>query len=439
MLASLLCWFALLTPVRAEPVFDPDAAETVRARELNTLEIARIRSGVLPGVVIGGRYEGLLKILQQRYTAPADLDERFEESARSLIEDELSQAGFDVMRSQPRSVFAESVAEPLEPGRFLIGGTIVQARLNSYTSWFGDRTHDERTIRWELFDRDRMKVVCRKETTGIAEAEGVDNPAATYEAIRSSLKQLLTEPEFRQLSTQTRKTTVAPMVFEIPAIAASPQLLSVEQIAGRSIPSIVRIRTAIGRGSGFLVNSSGLIVTNQHVVDSALSVNVDFYDGSTRIGRVLRRDAAFDAALVKLDGDAVEVPGLPICQTNAVRVGEAVVAIGNPLSFSNTVTQGIVSGFRGGTARSLIQTDSAINPGNSGGPLLNRHGAVIGIVTEKMSSKGIEGLGFALPIDAVFDHLKIKVNRTDNTSLDTCGNPIASSQSIVKNSSAEEG
>ncbi|MBE9014411.1 trypsin-like peptidase domain-containing protein [Pseudanabaenaceae cyanobacterium LEGE 13415] len=158
---------------------------------------------------------------------------------------------------------------------------------------------------------------------------------------------------------------------------------------------------------------------------SAFTVNVDLYDGSTRMGRVLRRDPELDAALVQLEGGAVEIAGLPLCHTNAVRVGESVIAIGNPLSLSNSVTQGIVSGFRVDGDRRLIQTDTAINPGNSGGPLMNRQGAVIGIVTEKIASKGIEGLGFALPIDQVLHRLKVEVVNRDRATSDDCGNPIA--------------
>lgn len=418
MLAGLVWWLTLQSSSLSEPMSAQVSAK---------IEIARIRSGVLPGVIIGGHHEGWLNIVQQRYTATSDRDDRFEESARYLIEDELVQAGFNVVRSQPSSVFEEAVNDT-EPGRFLIGGTMTQARLNSYQSWFkGDRTQDERTIRWELFDRHRARVVYRQEISGSAEAEGVDNPAATYEAIRASIKHLLTESTFLAALNSPGSESDIPARFEVAALAASDQPLSIAQLSGRSVSSIVRIRTSSGRGSGFLIDSSGLVITNQHVVGSAFTVNVDLYDGSTRIGRVLRRDSGLDAALVKLEGGETDISGLPLCQTNAVRVGESVIAIGNPLSLSNSVTQGIVSGFRLDGDRSLIQTDTAINPGNSGGPLMNRQGAVIGIVTEKIASKGIEGLGFALPIDQVLHRLNVEVVKGDRANLDNCGNPMTAS------------
>ncbi len=424
-LVFVLSWFTLQVPVQAEPTVDREPlTQTSQMTGLPRLEFARIRSSVLPGIIIGGHYEGWLKILQSRYTAVAELDTQFEDSVRDLIEDELSQAGFDVLRSHPNSVFEEALTEDIEPGRFLIGGTIIQARLDSYSAWWNDVTKDERKVRWEVFDRDRAKVIYRQTTTGSAQAEGVNNPAATYESIRTNLRTLLSTSEFVTLMQRATSTASPSVAYEIDAIKSANQPLSIEQIAGQSVPSIVRIRTSLGRGSGFLLNSSGLVVTNEHVVESAFSVKVDFYDGATRIGRVLRRDPNLDAALVKIDGGAIDIPGLPICQTNAVRVGEEVVAIGNPLSLSNSVTRGIVSGFRGGHARNLIQTDTAINPGNSGGPLLNQKGAVIGIVTEKVSSKGIEGLGFALPIGEVLQRLKVKINSPTSERIDPCGNPV---------------
>ncbi|WNZ45519.1 trypsin-like peptidase domain-containing protein [Leptolyngbya boryana CZ1] len=419
--AVVLFFFSLQIPIHAEPLqsFESDIEPSAK------VEIARIRSGVLPGVVIGGHYDGLLKMRQQRYVATERLEEQLETSVRDLLEDELSQAGFDVMRSHPQSLFADLVVSS-EPGRFLIGGTITKVHLNSYSSFFKEYTHDDRSVRWELFDRDLNKVVYRQEIAGSAEAEGIDNPAATYEAIRASFRSLLAEPRVVEILNRPIEETPV-QAYKIEAIAASNRpALTLEQLVGQTIPSVVQIRTPNGRGSGFLLDSSGLIMTNQHVVGSAFSVKVKLYDGSIVNGRVLRRDSVADAALVKLEGDISEVTGLPICHTDRVRVGQSVVAIGNPLSFSNSVTQGIVSGFRRNASRSLIQTDTAVNPGNSGGPLLNRDGKVIGIVTEKIASEGIEGLGFALPIGEVLQRLNVSIDSPANSELDTCGNPLLS-------------
>jgi serine protease Do len=439
-----LFFFTLHYPVQAEPLptvshvdIAPtnDAAPSIWQPSIDAdwpsgarVEIANIRSSVLPGVLIGGHYDGLLKIRQHHYVATGHLDERLEDSVRSLLEDELTQAGFEVVDSHPRSVFQEWM-ESSEPGRFLIGGTITRVRRNSYSSFFSESTQDDRTVRWEVFDRDLNKVVYRQTSDGSAQVEGIDNPEAIYEAIRASFKQLLEEPRLMALLSQPtpQEAPVPVQAYQIKAIATVNEPLSLEQVVGRTIPSIVQIRAAGGRGTGFLLDSSGLVVTNQHVVGSAFSVKVRLYDGTLVNGRVLRRDAVADAALVKLEGDVSGISGLPICHTDVVRVGQSVVAIGNPLSLSNTVTQGIVSGFRRSHARSLIQTDTAVNPGNSGGPLLNREGTVIGIVTEKIATEGVEGLGFALPIGEVLQRLNVAIAPPTGLELDSCGNPLLAS------------
>jgi serine protease Do len=440
----LLCFFILQHPVQAgtlqvlpSPITVVDEHTFAQPWEEGEeqwqpsakIEIAKIRSGVLPGVVIGGHYDGLLKIRQQRYVASGRLDEQLENSVYDLLEDELSNAGFDVMRSHPQSLF-EDLIESSEPSRFLIGGTITQEHFNSYSSFFNEYTNTKRIIRWELFDRDTNRVVYRQEIDGNAQVEGIDNPAATYEAIRASFRQLLSEPRFIALLNYPapKDSPIPTKSYTIEAIASTQQPLTLEELVGRAIPSIVGIRTPTGRGSGFLLDSSGLIMTNEHVVGSAFSVKVKLYDGTTLNGRVLRRDAVSDAALVKLEGDISNIAGLPICHTDVVRVGQTVVAIGNPLSLSNTVTQGIVSGFRRSPSRSLIQTDTAVNPGNSGGPLLNRDGTVIGIVTEKIVSEGIEGLSFALPIGEVLQRLNVAIDFPDHSQLDACGNPLIASK-----------
>jgi S1-C subfamily serine protease len=392
---------------------------------LAPVEVARIRSNLLPGVIVGGHYEGMLNILQHHYTASGNLEERLEDSLRRVVEDELIKGGYAVTASVSPSIFEDQLVSASEPGRFLIGGSITNTALNSYSSWLGNHTKEQRTVRWEVLDRDRHAVIYQRETSGEAEVEGIDNPAATYEAIRASVKALLTQPDFASTLDHASKAVSNPKTvsYAIEAIAAPTPALTIERVAGHTIPSVVGVRTPDGRGSGFLIDPSGLIVTNQHVVESNALVNVDLYDGSTQPARVLKRDATFDVALLKMEGD-FDVQALPVCSTNAIRVGEGVVAIGNPLSYSNTVTQGIVSSIRSVGSRTLIQTDAAINPGNSGGPLLNRDGTVVGIVTEKVFSRGIEGLGFALPIGDALQKLNVIVQPPAHTHVNSCGNPL---------------
>ncbi len=165
-------------------------------------------------------------------------------------------------------------------------------------------------------------------------------------------------------------------------------------------------QVAQSMGSGFIVDPNGYIVTNAHVIGDGQydKITVSLIDGSTEVGEVLWYDTALDLAVVKINKTGL--PAVELGDSDLLKIGEPVVAIGNPmtLDLERTVTQGIVSGlnraiaFENGTViEPLIQTDASINSGNSGGPLFNAEGNVVGINTAKMSTA--EGLGFSIPIN----------------------------------------
>ncbi len=177
--------------------------------------------------------------------------------------------------------------------------------------------------------------------------------------------------------------------------------------------------TSIGQGSGFVVDKEGHILTNYHVIENAEYLEVVFSSGYRAAGEVVGTDLDSDIAVVKVDAPRDELIPLPLGESALVKVGQTVIAIGNPYGLSGTMTVGIVSargrllesmrsapgGFNF-SAADLIQTDAAINPGNSGGPLLNMNGEVIGInrAIRTNSSEGPAilantGIGFAVPID----------------------------------------
>ncbi len=155
-----------------------------------------------------------------------------------------------------------------------------------------------------------------------------------------------------------------------------------------------------GVGSGFIIESNGLILTNAHVVEGATTIYVTLTDKREFKAKLLGMDKRTDVAVVKID--ARDLPRLPLGDSSRVRVGEWVLAIGSPFGLENTVTAGIVSAKSRDTGDYLpfIQTDVAVNPGNSGGPLLNTAGQVIGINSQIFSrSGGYMGISFAIPID----------------------------------------
>ena len=179
-------------------------------------------------------------------------------------------------------------------------------------------------------------------------------------------------------------------------------------------PSVVAITTRVptisifggsftqeGAGSGWIIDSSGLIVTNNHVVEDAANITVTLEDGRAFEAETVRTDPTSDLAVLQIDADGL--PAAKVGDSSHLQVGEWVVAIGNSLGQGISATKGIVSALGvtvsandGQTLYDLIQTDAAINPGNSGGPLINLAGEVIGINSVKVAQVGVEGMGYAI-------------------------------------------
>jgi S1-C subfamily serine protease len=158
-------------------------------------------------------------------------------------------------------------------------------------------------------------------------------------------------------------------------------------------------------GSGFLISPDGRILTNNHVISGSSKIEVRFADGSRYTGKVLVADRADDLAMIQIDPKK-KLPFLKLGDSDALQVGQKVLAIGNPFGFSGTLTTGVVSSLgreirnENSTLEGLVQTDAAINEGNSGGPLLDSQGNVIGINTAILApSGGNIGIGFAMPIN----------------------------------------
>lgn len=163
-----------------------------------------------------------------------------------------------------------------------------------------------------------------------------------------------------------------------------------------------------GSGSGFILSADGTVVTNAHVVDGASKVIVTLNDGRKLTGKVVGEDTLTDLAVIKVDA-GISLPTVALGDSNGLRPGEWVIAVGNPLGLDHTVTAGIISALNRSSASvgvndrrlEFIQTDAAINPGNSGGPLVDIKGQVIGINTA-IRADG-QGIGFAIPINKVKD------------------------------------
>jgi putative serine protease PepD len=200
--------------------------------------------------------------------------------------------------------------------------------------------------------------------------------------------------------------------------------LSVNEIYRRTSPGVVEVtarsttasqfpfghaQESVGQGSGFVYDSSGHVITNEHVVDGASNVTVKFQSGKSYSAKVVGKDSSTDVAVLKVNAPASELHPLTLADSDSVAVGAGVVAIGSPFGLENSVTSGIVSALHrsidspnGFSIPDAIQTDAAINHGNSGGPLLDASGNVIGITSQiESDSGGNDGVGFAVPSNTV--------------------------------------
>jgi S1-C subfamily serine protease len=232
---------------------------------------------------------------------------------------------------------------------------------------------------------------------------------------------------------------------------ASGAAMSVNEIYERAAPGVVRINATNNStsssidpfggnalGSGFVIDKTGHIVTNYHVVRDAGEVTVSFSNRDTVKASVVGTDPSTDIAVLRVDTSASALTPLRLGNSDAVRVGDSVVAIGNPFGLDRTVTSGIVSALQRliqapnrFTIDHVIQTDAPINPGNSGGPLLNARGQVIGVNTQietgtGTSTTGNVGIGFAVPSNTVKDVVAqiLRTGRVDHAYLGIRGQAV---------------
>ena len=232
-----------------------------------------------------------------------------------------------------------------------------------------------------------------------------------------------------ETTTQIAGPAVAP---QEQAAFRNGKALSINQIYRRSAPGVVQVTsTSIVRtetdplfgfpfpqqetqralGSGFVIDKAGHIITNYHVIQGAREVQVSFSNNENMKARIVGSDPSTDIAVLQVNAHSRALTPLTLGNSDNVRVGDSVVAIGNPLGYERSISAGIVSALQRAIAAPnqyaidhVIQTDAAINHGNSGGPLLNAQGQVIGVTSQIATSSGSQGnigIGFAIPIDTV--------------------------------------
>jgi S1-C subfamily serine protease len=250
-----------------------------------------------------------------------------------------------------------------------------------------------------------------------------------------------------------------------PAPPSGAGAMSVNEIYEAAAPGVVQVNATSASanvdpffgqssalGSGFIVDKAGHIVTNYHVISGGEQVRVSFSNQDTVVAEVVGTDPSTDLAVLKVDTDANALTPLPLGDSEQVRVGDPVVAIGNPFGLSRTATAGIVSALQRYiqapnrfTIDHVIQTDAPINRGNSGGPLLNARGEVIGVNTQiETGGTGVAGnvgIGFAVPSNTVKDVVAqiLTTGRVERAYLGITGQAITPTLVEAYNLPAEEG
>lgn len=240
-------------------------------------------------------------------------------------------------------------------------------------------------IRWPLF----VVMIVVLVLAGLAESQAQKAPDVSFDRGFAPLVKQVLPAVVNIASSRTVRTPEASSLFSDPFF---------DQFFGRENP-VPRESREHSLGSGVIVDSTGYVMTNNHVIEGASEIKIALLDKREFNARVIGADAKTDIALLKID--AADLPVLHFGDSEAVEVGEFVLAVGNPFGVGQTVTLGIVSATgRGGfgieTYEDFIQTDAPINPGNSGGAMINVHGELVGINTAMVSGQGV---GFAVPIN----------------------------------------
>ncbi len=281
-------------------------------------------------------------------------------------------------------------------------------------------------VRLDIFEQ-RVDLLTKSQPSNQIELSTLQDTIMTLEQQISRVNETLVRVENQS---DTLQNQLLNLNTDVTAIRGSLQISAgVAELYNRVKDSVVTIRVTTrvgpflrtGEASGFVYNTSGIIVTNNHVVDGATAIEVTFIDGSSSKASVLGSDPYSDLAVLRLEDLFNPLKPLLLGDSSSIKVGDPIVAIGNPFGLSGSLTTGVVSqtnrtlsAVSGYTIPNVIQIDAAINPGNSGGPLLNLKGEVVGITTAISSTTGtFSGVGFAIPSDTVSREIPLMMDNGD--------------------------
>lgn len=324
---------------------------------------------------------------------------------RVHILEALRHAGFNAVGAE-NLVFDKDNSDKAD---FVLGGTVTELdcllRFSSLRCRIG--------IEWQLLDRERDEVVYQVLTrfVGLGLPQRSD-PSVGKMLTLGALSRLMDRPRFKELLNE--KQLALPSETTYPAATFRSCDTKAQQLPGdfeAVADGTVVIKSRDGFGSGFFLGPDGLLMTAAHVVSTG-SAEVRLHDGKTVQGRVIRISHKHDVALIALAGAGAGAAARSCLALDPSRQapGTDVYAIGSPASeeLAFSLSRGIVSGVRTVADVPLIQTDASLSPGNSGGALVDQQGRVIGVVSRKIAGRAVEGLGFAIPIQAALAALQLE-------------------------------
>jgi S1-C subfamily serine protease len=388
--------------------------------------LERVVITIRPGTQIGSGRRGCALCSATPFLWDAGNIELRPDAFSAQFFDTMTAAGYRVV-GNPRQLFDRDSERA--SARFLVGAQITEMDFTlDQIDWAftgpSSKGDGRLKVAWQLYSLRERRVIYQTTSSG---AGAVHRPgfqgamgALMHNAFADATVKLSADRDFQAAVAAHDPARVVPASlgaseqspFEVPRFArfTGPVIGRLPELLG----SAVTIVFERGHGSGFFISDNGLILTNQHVVGDAETVNVRLLAGVEVVGRVLRRHARRDVALVKVDMSRTRP--LPL-RLEGLRVGEEVFALGAPVQtrLAGSVTRGIVSALRrelrGGVELDIIQSDAVVHGGSSGGPLLDAAGNVVGIAVEGIESVNQRGVGtnFFIPIGDALDKLDIRL------------------------------
>jgi len=336
----------------------------------------------------------------------------------------LNNAGFRTPVIQGARLFSGSTNDRQQLPRYLVGARILDYAVELHydkAKHFGAGPVVGRTrlrLEWQVLDKATGNLALTVTTEGISRNRQLSGSGTSENllAFEDALIAFLDRGELLRLvkettvlpagAAHTSTTTLEEIGITRPLVPAFATLSEVIKYADKSCFTVI---TDGGHGSGIIINTEGYVLSAHHVVNGVNRIEVQFSDGLRQSAHVVRPDAANDVVLLDIDGSGFRP--LLLGQGDDDSLGDEVITIGTPaeVELGQSVAKGILSGKRKFDDQVYLQTDMAVSPGNSGGPLINAKGEVIGIVQRKLVGEGVEGIGFAIPIERAVEVLRLKL------------------------------